>query len=770
MVALKALSRLRLPLILLASITLLPGCAEVRAIFSILFNGSVSLSTSAFEFDEIRSGTRLTCAAMGDKSVRCIGSGAQGNLGTYNGGAVHSIKSVKQLALGKGFTCYTEGERSQAFCLGKNDKGQLGNRALENSVDPVAVVDAEANNQPLYDVKEITAGESHACALLKSGRIVCWGDNSFGQGGNPKATNGFLKNVLDGEHTLKPFIGTHNIYAGGNSTCVTAKEDRTVFCFGEKFGATKPMNWVPEKIELAGSIGALIEIKQIAIGQGFACGLGKNSMVYCWGRNDRNQLGALTSLPGMTKASQVLVTYPQEMPLIHIEQIAAGESHACGLQRDEKTVFCWGDNRLGQLGNTSVRGYPEQVALGSNNLTLKGVKEVTAGGDHTCITSVRDELFCWGNGADGILGNDRVLSPYPVRVLDANGEMLSNVSQLAMGYDHTCVLDQTQKLYCYGLNTYGQLGFRAFSSVAISGDKTPLTKVTSIDTSHNRTCIVYGPDQTVACFGEKEIDNLNKRPEKNSFIAEEVRAGGQGFKGAIGVSIGKNHVCIVKSNQQVTCLGSGDVSSSSGSEVVMDQNGKPISDIWQIRGKEDWNCALTQEKGNIWCWGEWKGERWPNARMLPSNGKAASEFIQITMSEDQICGVRGMERELYCTKMGVQSPEKMDLEQVVDHHDKPMRKILSVSGGQHHLCAIDDDAHLYCWGQNDFGQLGTKEKHEVQKPTLLHFESEKLKRINRVTTGDHHTCVGAEGMPALYCFGESFYGSENKVEPIEYSL
>ena len=413
---------------------------------------------------------------MGDKSVRCLGSGLQGNLGTYNGSSVEASGEVKTSSAGGEFTCYIAGPTAQAFCFGRNDHGQLGNNSVGNSVKPVPVLDSENSNAVLSDVKEITTGFAHACALLKSGRAVCWGDNSQGQLGNPGPEESRPHSVLESEKNPKAFPQVHQIVAGGDSTCLIARDDASVFCFGERFGVKRRVNWVPSRIEIAGSLGTLSNARQLGVGRGFGCVLSRSSQVFCWGKNDMNQLGSLLNIGGLTRATLVQVTYPAEAPMSHIEQIAVAENHACAINRDEKTVYCWGDNRYGQLGNTSVRGNPEQVALGSNNLTLKGVKSVAVGPDRTCILSVRDEVYCWGNGANGLLGSDRVLSPYPLRVLDANGEVLSNSVQLTLGQNHSCVLDNTQKLYCFGLNTFGQLGSKMISSSVIYSDQKPRPK------------------------------------------------------------------------------------------------------------------------------------------------------------------------------------------------------------------------------------------------------------------------------------------------------
>lgn len=748
----------------------LSGCAEFRAIISVLFNGAQSLSISAFEFDEIKSGAHSTCAILGDKTTRCVGNAEFGNLGTYDAGPVEAVGEVKQVSAGKEFTCFVIGANSQAFCFGKNDHGQLGNPSFSNSVKPIPVLDSENSNKPLQDVKMITAGDFHACALIKSGRVVCWGDNSYGQTGIPgvKLTN--PHSVLESERNEKALTGVHAVAAGGNSTCIIIRDDLSVVCFGERYGTESKVNWVPERIEIANGIGNLNGIKEVGVGERFACALGKNSQVYCWGQNDYNQLGALSNLPGSPKAVSVQVTYPEEMPLTHIETISVGENHACAINRDEKTVFCWGDNRFGQLGNTSVRGNPEQVALGSNNLTLKGVKTLAVGAMRTCITSETDELFCWGNGAHGLLGNEKTLSAYPSRVLDATGESLGNIAAISIGHDHTCLVDDTHKLYCFGLNTFGQLGFKGFSGSAIGENAKPLTKVSSLDSFGDKTCLVYGDSQGVGCFGGREIDNINKHVEHNSFITEDLKGGAQGFKNALGVSVGKNKVCVIESSQGVSCMSVVDISGSSGFSAVLDSSQRPLRDIWQLRSREDFNCGLTQENGGIWCWGDWKNDHWETAKLIPTQGKTSTEYLQFSMSNDQVCGVRGTERVVYCTKFGETVAEHLELQPVVGTDGLPIKGILMMAGGDHHFCAADEDGKLFCWGQNDVGQLGFKSSGGYQQATHIVFRSNALKKISRVSAGDRFTCVASSDVPSLFCFGESLLGSGNSIEPSEYPL
>ena len=748
-------------------ILLLSGCSEARVFVSLLFTEATSLSTSAFEFDEMKSGDRVSCAILGDKTARCVGSGEKGSLGTFNGGPTVVTSAVKLLATGKEFTCYTSGDNQQAFCYGRNDKGQLGNPSTGNSVKPVPVLDMDNSNSPLTEVRALTAGEAHACAVLKSGRAVCWGDNSSGQLGNLSERGVGARSVMESERSPKPMPAVKDIAAGASSTCLIAREDSTLFCFGERFNSARKVNWVPERVEYANNVGYLSSVRQVGLGRNFGCALTKGSQVYCWGQNDLRQLGILMPVKGMPKASLVQVRYPQEMALSRIEQIAVGEAHACAIHRDEKTVFCWGDNRYNQLGSSSTRGETEQVALGSNNLTLKGVKEVRAGPDRTCIISVRDELFCWGNGVNGILGNPKPFSVYPSRALDSTLEALANVTHVQVGWDHACIKDQAEKLYCFGLNTYGQLGMQRISGAILQSETATLGRISAIDVRGGQACVIYGDDQRVGCFGGMVIDPTGKRPTKNSFMLEELKRNNMPLRGVAGVAVGNNQVCIIGASQEVTCLPNGEIAEVSAPVKVTESSGKPIKDIWQVRAQGKRACALSQAEGSAWCWGQERYEQAQSVRPVTLNGGPSKELIQITLSNDRLCVIKGTEREVMCSQTDPGGESPLDLKPMANGG---LKGVLMLSSSPGHFCAVTDAGQLYCWGNNESYQFGQKQPAQSPDPVQIVLKNDRLRKVSRVTTGDHHTCVTSADDPSLYCFGQSLTGGPNSPDPVDYSL
>ncbi len=741
------------------------GCAEMKALVTVLFTKSAALSTSAFEFDEIHSGSGVVCASFLDKSMRCLGSGSQGNLGTFNSGPADLEDPVVLATTGKEFTCIVTGSEQKLSCFGRNDAGQLGNSKPRAQVRPVPVGDLDNGGAQVVGVKEISAGDRHACALLKSGRAVCWGDNSHGQLGSPMREGFGARTVLENDRSRTPVTGVKSITAGANSTCMVLREDSAVFCFGERYGSKNSFNWVPARVEFENQSGTLNEAKAVGLGRGFGCALTKSSKVYCWGRNDSNQLGVGNSSGGLERATEVQVAFPSPGPLTGILQITVGESHACALHREGRSVFCWGKNDSYQLGNSSARGLTEQVAIGPNNLSLKEVREVRAGPDRTCIISMRGEVFCWGNGRNGLLGNSLTSSPYPVRVLDSNQDGISGAAGLAVGHDHSCLVEERGRLFCFGVNSHGQMGSIRFSGKVLDSNGKPVTGVTAFDVNGSRTCLIHGDQQGLGCFGASNAGLFNEKIEKTGVSPIDLKLGGESLRSLASVSHSANQICVIGRNQVVTCqpLGEG----AQGGYSPVGTTG-PIRDLWQIRTRARLTCALTQESGEIHCWRHETVNQVKVAELALMGGVPSRDFISLVMSNEQVCGIRGAGREVFCG--GIPDTGQVNLSPLKDSSGNPLKGILVLSGGDRHVCGIRDTGGLVCWGDNSSGQLGLRNLKESQVAVQVDFADPRLKQLERVSAGEKHTCVATPREPALFCFGESFFGGSHSVDPVEYAL
>jgi len=125
-------------------------------------------------------------------------------------------------------------------------------------------------------------------------------------------------------------------------------------------------------------------------------------------------------------------------------------------------VYCWGYNGNGQLGNNSTTNsnVPVQVeGVGGTGL-LSAITSIAAGWQHTCALTTTGAVYCWGDNYFGQLGNNSTTnSNVPVQVEGVGGSgLLSGIASIAAGPEHTCAVTTTGAVYCWGYNGYGQLG------------------------------------------------------------------------------------------------------------------------------------------------------------------------------------------------------------------------------------------------------------------------------------------------------------------------
>jgi alpha-tubulin suppressor-like RCC1 family protein len=193
---------------------------------------------------------------------------------------------------------------------------------------------------------------------------------------------------------------------------------------------------------------------------------------FCWGRNDRGQVGDGTLTDAFT---------PTQISGRFI-QIVAGANHTCALEGDGSAV-CWGANDQGQLGDGGHADRTERRAVqGGHTFRMLAAGGAGEGPSHTCGLDRSGGALCWGANGSGQLGTgDTEASAVPVPVA-----VDRRFIQLVAGRAHTCGLDEESRAWCWGDNALGQLGSQdghatvptevvgglQFVSLSASGDHT----------------------------------------------------------------------------------------------------------------------------------------------------------------------------------------------------------------------------------------------------------------------------------------------------------
>lgn len=346
-------------------------------------------------------GPSHTCARMSNGAMYCWGDNRFGQLGVgdarprsaparldFGGLGVTKV----YLPAGDGeltsdlgvFSCAITTDNG-LWCWGGNRYGQLGLGDTELRSAPTRVAGL-AN-----DIAKAINGGTHTCAQTANGKLVCWGSNLQGQ------------------------LGT-----GTNTSQVSPTMVDTV-------------GWT---------------VDRLATGGKFTCARGVDGSLWCWGENSSGQLG----LGDMTARNVPTKVTPLGTRVV---RLAAGGAHLCAFTTDGE-AWCWGDNRFGELGvgDEAPRSVPARVGNGS----LGAVSQVFAGGTHSCALKLDGTLWCWGDNRSGQLGvGDTTARNLPTQVA-----VLSNqVAAAYAGGAHTCAVKTDGSVWCWGNNQYGQVGARA---------------------------------------------------------------------------------------------------------------------------------------------------------------------------------------------------------------------------------------------------------------------------------------------------------------------
>jgi len=158
-----------------------------------------------------------------------------------------------------------------------------------------------------------------------------------------------------------------------------------------------------DRFDTKNDLPAVGESNIIAVGGDFGCAILDDNSVSCWGKNDAEQLG--NSGAGASSNEAVSVDLPDGFNAVDLD---AGSSHACAVGDDGSTV-CWGANDKGQLGigTTSASEAPSAASLPSGVKALS----VSAGSEHTCVSTSSGSVYCWGEGSDSQTGEYYISSP-----------------------------------------------------------------------------------------------------------------------------------------------------------------------------------------------------------------------------------------------------------------------------------------------------------------------------------------------------------------------
>lgn len=602
---------------------------------------------------QLVTGREHACALREAGDVFCWGDNSYGQLGDGSRNdretpvPVPGLTAVRDITAGTYHTCAAL-QNGTVKCWGSNEDGQigLGNNNDDEIVDPT---DVEGG---LGDATAVAAGDEHTCALRRNGTVACWGEDGDGQTGTESAANPMLPTTIAGLN------GVTAIAAGGYNSC--ALRERQVLCWGDNqdgalgsgfdgdqsfnpvpvagLGATAGVTvgegqicastrgrpgsdvvrcWgfgdygelgngrfgtsqTPVPVDIAG-------VRSVAPGVEHNCALLEDQSVKCWGRNRYGQLG----VPGSD-----LEASPVTVPGIKAELLASSRVNTCAVtpsvEGAGRKISCWGDNSYGQLGTGDLVSAPSPVDADLSGVLTEPnsrIVALAAGGGFTCAlkqlgSAENGTVWCWGQSDRGQtapgVANPPLRQPIPAEI-DRPVPMSIKTDQkdgatVAAGFGHACSIAQQGRVWCWGLNSYGQVGDN------------------STGNTRNRPVVVPG------------------------------------ITGAVQLALGTSHTCALLDAGTVKCWGQGNFGqlgdgAATDSTVPVDVR---ITDVTSITADQGQTCATTTD-GRLHCWGPRFDQGFTDRASwsVPQPVTGASDAVSAAVAEGHGC-YAGVDGKLRC--------------------------------------------------------------------------------------------------------------------------
>ncbi|MEQ8566341.1 MAG: hypothetical protein RMA76_15595 [Deltaproteobacteria bacterium] len=341
-----------------------------------------------------------------------------------------------------------------------------------------------------------------------------------------------------------------DLVAGSTHTCVLRAAGE-VNCFGVdddgrlgRDGVAAPSAWTRDDLLPVPGLAAT----SIAARNDYTCAIDEAGAAWCFGSNAFGKLGT-----GTTAEDLANIDRPTRVVQVRAAlQLALGANHACA--RDPGGLSCWGSNEHGQLGrNVDGTALPEDPTPMKLE-PLGPVVDVAAGDGFTCAINASGRIVCFGRNDEGQLG-DGTMNPNNASVPSLiPGERTG--SAVAAGRRHTCAILDDTTVWCWGNNAAGQLALELRTERSTTPQRVditfdaPLDRAVAIRAAGDQTC-VRRDDDTVVCWGaastfcDPDGGGITVAPRSVGWFGPYARA----------VGVGDGHVCALRRDRLVQCIG-----------------------------------------------------------------------------------------------------------------------------------------------------------------------------------------------------------------------
>lgn len=324
---------------------------------------------------------------------------------------------------------------------------------------------------------------------------------------------------------------------------------------------------------------------KLFMGNSHAFGITNGGQVYGWGYNYAGQLG-VSDNSGTATANP----NPILLSIDNVKLLAPGNNHTLALKNDG-TVYAWGDNSRGQLGNgtTTASINPVQVT------GLSNIKAIAGGSNHSVALATDGKVYAWGLNADGQLGDDSTTQrTAPVE------SKITDVVEIAAGGSHTVARKANGTVWVWGQNWNGQVGINTSTASEKPTQVINLTDVKKI-VSGNSHILALTNNGDVYAWGQNNQGQIGDGTTENVLAPKLI------FSNAKDIAAGSQHSVILKNDGTVYAFGNnfnGEVGNGSADEKITSPTQVAVlTNIKSITAAGASSMAISND-GKIFAWGK----------------------------------------------------------------------------------------------------------------------------------------------------------------------
>jgi predicted outer membrane repeat protein len=372
---------------------------------------------------------------------------------------------------------------------------------------------------------------------LQTSIVKDWGYNSNGQLGLGNITNPQMTpQTLSGFSDITQFGGGyfHSVALRSDGTVVTAGDDQFGQLGDGTIGGGNRLTFGQVVVAAGGA--NLSGIVHVSGGYYHSVALKSDGTVWAWGRNSFGQLGNGMSGSGTESAIPVQVGAGIAAFNTHVVAVSAGSYHNLALTDDGK-VWAWGYNSNGQLGDGTIvnSNVPIPVKVSSGGAQLAGIEQISAGEIHSVALTTTGAVLVWGNNGEGELGANTSGGnvPYPTQT---SNFLMGTIVQISAGTYHNVAVNTLGDVYAWGYGGFGAIGDNNTADALVPRKTSTVANVVRIEAHDAYHTLARQRDGTMFVWGYNTNGEIGNGTTTNQLTPLNISATA-GTGGNLGTNI-----------------------------------------------------------------------------------------------------------------------------------------------------------------------------------------------------------------------------------------